>query len=171
MNTCSKCGHENRPGTLLCDKCGHMLEELLKAKETQNTIRFATPPAHVTAQLGDSPDKLVVTVPRSKNQDPIILDIKKGEFIVGRSEDDNIVDIDLVPYGAARLGVSRRHARIFLSSDAWMIEDLGSTNGSYLNRRLMSPNTPHIIRHGDELVFGKMLVQVFFSFDESTASF
>jgi pSer/pThr/pTyr-binding forkhead associated (FHA) protein len=170
MNKCSKCGHENRPGMLLCDKCGRMLEELVKAKAAQSTIRFAAPPPNVTAQL-DSPDKIVVTVPRSKNQDPIILDINQGEFVFGRCEDDNIVDVDLVPYGASRLGVSRRHARMFLSSDAWMIEDLGSTNGSYLNRRAMTANTPHIIRHGDELVFGKMLVQVFFSFDDSTASF
>jgi pSer/pThr/pTyr-binding forkhead associated (FHA) protein len=153
---------------LLCDKCGHMLEELVKAKEEQKTIRFAPPPVHVTAQL-DAPDKLVVTVPRSKNQTPIILDINQGEFAIGRGEDGNRVEIDLEPYGAARLGVSRRHARIFLSDEAWMIEDLGSTNGSYLNRRAMTPNTPHIIRHGDELVFGKMLVQVFFSSDVSTA--
>jgi pSer/pThr/pTyr-binding forkhead associated (FHA) protein len=44
-----------------------------------------------------------------------------------------------------------------------MIEDLGSTNGSYLNRRPLSPKTPHVIRHGDEVVFGKMLVQIYFS--------
>lgn len=170
MNICSKCGHDNRAGSLLCDKCGHMLEELVKAREEKQTIRFAEPPAHVTAQL-DAPDKMVVTVPRSKNQDSIILDLDKGEFFIGRNEDGFIVDINLVPYGASRLGVSRQHARIFFSSNTWMIEDLGSTNGSYLNRRHMSANTPNIIRHGDELVFGKMLVQVYFSFDDSTAGF
>ncbi|MDQ7027375.1 MAG: FHA domain-containing protein [Anaerolineae bacterium] len=147
-----------------------MLEELVKAKEEKQTIRFAEPPAHITAQL-NSPDKMVVTVPRSKNQDLIILNLDKGEFFIGRSEEGVEVDINLVPYGASRLGVSRKHARIFFSDNTWMVEDLGSTNGSYLNRRHMTANTPNIIRHGDELVFGKMLVQVYFSFDASTAGF
>jgi pSer/pThr/pTyr-binding forkhead associated (FHA) protein len=147
-----------------------MLEELVKAKADKDTIRFAEPPAHLSSQL-DSPDKMVVTVPRSKNEEPIILTLDRTEFFIGRSEDGFMVDIDLVPYGASRLGVSRQHARIFLSGSTWMVEDLGSTNGSYLNRRRMLPDTQYIIRHGDEIVFGKMLVEIYFSFDDSTAGF
>lgn len=170
MNICSKCKHQNRAGALVCDRCGHMLEELVKASLAKQTIEFAAPPAHITAEL-DVPDKLVVTVPRSKNQEPIVLDARNQDFVFGRNEEDNVVDIDLMPYGAARLGVSRQHARIFFSGNTWMIEDLSSTNGSYLNRRHMKANTPHVIRHGDELVFGKMLVQVYFSSDESISGF
>jgi pSer/pThr/pTyr-binding forkhead associated (FHA) protein len=171
MNICQKCGHTNKVGALLCDKCGHMLEELVKAKADKETIRFAEIPAHVTAHIDEIVNKMVLTVPRSKNQEPIILDLNRDEFYVGRSEDGFVVDIDLVPYGASRLGVSRQHARIFLSGTTWMIEDLGSTNGTYLNRRHMTSNTQYIIRHGDELVFGKMQVQIYFSFDDTTMGF
>lgn len=169
-NICSKCKHDNRVGVLICEQCGHMLEELSEAKQTKNTIEFAAPPPNVTAEL-NLPDRLVVTVPRSKNKEPIVLDSTRENFTFGRNEDGNIVDVDLMPYGADRLGVSRKHARIFYSGHTWMIEDLGSTNGSYLNRRPMSVNTPHVIRNGDELVFGRMLIQVYFSYDESTAGF
>ena len=167
-NICSHCKHSNRSGVLICEKCGNMLDELAKATKLKNTVEFADPPPDVTAEL-EQPDRLVVTVPRSKNKEPIVLDSSRQDFTFGRTEDGNHVEIDLVPYGAARLGVSRKHARIYYSGNTWMIEDLGSTNGSYLNRRPMTANTPHVVRHGDELVFGRMLVQVYFSADESLA--
>jgi two-component system, cell cycle response regulator len=47
------------------------------------------------------------------------------EVVLGRGSDCD-VQID-------RDSVSRRHARVFRVSDQWMVEDLGSTNGSYVN--------------------------------------
>ena len=47
------------------------------------------------------------------------------EIVLGRGSDCDI-QID-------RDSVSRRHARIFRVSDQWFVEDLGSTNGSYIN--------------------------------------
>lgn len=41
---------------------------------------------------------------------------------------------------------SRRHARIFASAGAHVLEDLGSTNGTYLNSKLVKEET---LRHGD----------------------
>ncbi len=47
------------------------------------------------------------------------------EIVVGRGSDCDI-QID-------RDSVSRRHARIYRVDDQWYVEDLGSTNGSYIN--------------------------------------
>lgn len=47
------------------------------------------------------------------------------EIVLGRGSDCD-VQID-------RDSVSRRHARVFRVNDQWMVEDLGSTNGSYVN--------------------------------------
>lgn len=47
------------------------------------------------------------------------------EMVVGRGSDCD-VQID-------RDSVSRRHARIFREGQQWFVEDLGSTNGSYIN--------------------------------------
>ena len=47
------------------------------------------------------------------------------EIVVGRGSDCD-VQID-------RDSVSRRHARIFREGQQWLVEDLGSTNGSYIN--------------------------------------
>ncbi|HEY8145024.1 MAG TPA: FHA domain-containing protein, partial [Kofleriaceae bacterium] len=47
------------------------------------------------------------------------------EIVVGRGSDCDI-QID-------RDSVSRRHARVYRVDDQWFVEDLGSTNGSYIN--------------------------------------
>jgi two-component system, cell cycle response regulator len=51
--------------------------------------------------------------------------LSRNEVVLGRGSDCDIqVDRD---------SVSRRHARVFRSTDQWMVEDLQSTNGSYVN--------------------------------------
>ncbi|MEZ4364937.1 MAG: GGDEF domain-containing protein [Kofleriaceae bacterium] len=51
--------------------------------------------------------------------------LSRSEVVLGRGADCDIqVDRD---------SVSRRHARVFRTGEQWMVEDLGSTNGSYVN--------------------------------------
>jgi len=50
------------------------------------------------------------------------------------------------------LSVSGRHARIVLNDGEAWVEDLNSTNGTYINNRLISRQT---LNHNDELVIGK----------------
>jgi len=78
----------------------------------------------------------------------------EGDVIIGKfSKETGPVDIDLsflpeAPY------VSRRHARIFLREDGkFVIEDLGSTNGTYINRgpRIVAPT---VLEDGDEITLG-----------------
>lgn len=51
--------------------------------------------------------------------------LDSDEIVVGRGADCDI-QID-------RDSVSRRHARLFRTENGWSVEDLGSTNGSYIN--------------------------------------
>jgi two-component system, cell cycle response regulator len=51
--------------------------------------------------------------------------LENDEIVLGRGSDCDI-QID-------RDSVSRRHARVYRVDDQWMVEDLGSTNGSYVN--------------------------------------
>ena len=51
--------------------------------------------------------------------------LTRNEIVLGRGADCDIqVDRD---------SVSRRHARVFRSGESWSVEDLQSTNGSYVN--------------------------------------
>ena len=49
--------------------------------------------------------------------------------------------------------VSGRHCRLERVAEGWVLEDLGSTNGTYVNRRLIG--APEILADGDEVQVGK----------------
>ncbi|MEW5985626.1 MAG: FHA domain-containing protein [Chloroflexota bacterium] len=55
--------------------------------------------------------------------------------------------------------VSRRHARLTPQSDSFLIEDLGSTNGTFVNGRRIT--TPTLLKHGDVVDFGETVSLIF----------
>ena len=54
--------------------------------------------------------------------------------------------------------VSQLHARLFRREGQYYVEDLGSTNGTYLNRRKVT--APIAIRKGDRLQVGKTVLEL-----------
>lgn len=72
------------------------------------------------------------------------------ELTVGRAEKCHVVLDD--PY------VSQVHARIFTKGDGYMVEDLGSTNGTYLNRRRLSG--PAALSRGDRVKIGRTVLEM-----------
>ena len=84
-----------------------------------------------------------------------------NESTIGRWDADNGVfpDVDLDAYDSDAK-VSRRHAKIYRSNGSYFIEDLGSTNGTYVNRgRRLLPGTPQQINDGDEVIVGKTFLR------------
>jgi pSer/pThr/pTyr-binding forkhead associated (FHA) protein len=56
--------------------------------------------------------------------------------------------------------VSRRHARISLREGNYLIEDLGSTNGTFVNRgRRLAPGDRQPLKDGDEIIVGKTFLR------------
>jgi len=52
--------------------------------------------------------------------------------------------------------VSRRHAQILMRKGEWLLEDLGSTNGTRVNDRRLGKDERVALRHGDEVHFGEV---------------
>jgi diguanylate cyclase (GGDEF)-like protein len=75
------------------------------------------------------------------------LPIERSEYIIGRS-----TECDFVLDGKE---VSRRHTRIFYENDKFKIEDLKSTNGTYLNGKRIDITDLH---HGDEIKIGDFTI-------------
>lgn len=53
---------------------------------------------------------------------------------------------------------SQLHARIFMRDEQLYVEDLGSTNGTYLNRRKVS--APMVVSRGDQIQIGSTVMEV-----------
>ncbi len=77
--------------------------------------------------------------------------IDQEELILGRDLANEIAISDPE--------VSRRHARFFVKNDNIHVEDLGSTNGTFLNGERIS--SPQQLRFGDVLTLGESIVLVF----------
>lgn len=81
--------------------------------------------------------------------------LEKPELFIGRDLSNDVVINDPE--------ISRRHARLFLQGNGYVLEDLGSTNGSFVNgQRLMGPN---LLRPGDTITFGERMSLVYESSD------
>ncbi len=83
------------------------------------------------------------------------------ESTIGRWDADNGIfpDVDLDAHDSDAK-VSRRHARIVRNNGSYFIEDLGSTNGTYVNRgRRLLPGNPQALSDGDEVIVGKTFLR------------
>ena len=83
------------------------------------------------------------------------------ESYIGRWDADNGIfpDVDLDAHDPDAK-VSRRHARIIFRNGTYTIEDLGSTNGTFVNRgRRLLPGNPQILNEGDEIIVGKTFLR------------
>lgn len=97
----------------------------------------AAPSFQLTMRIGPTPGKA--------------LQLNLPEMILGRD-----IQVDLVIQDAE---VSRRHARLTLQGNAYMIEDLGSTNGTFINGQRLT--TPHVLQPGDLIMLGEKISLVY----------
>ena len=87
--------------------------------------------------------------------------LSSDETTIGRWDADNGIfpDVDLDAHDSDAK-VSRRHARIVRNKSAYFIEDLGSTNGTYVNRgRRLLPGNAQLLNDGDEIIVGKTFLR------------
>ncbi len=77
--------------------------------------------------------------------------LEAAQISLGRDQNNDIV--------FSEIEVSRHHARLIRYEDTFLLEDLGSTNGTFVNGQRVS--APYALRPGDEIALGPNLVLVF----------
>jgi pSer/pThr/pTyr-binding forkhead associated (FHA) protein len=89
------------------------------------------------------------------------------EAVLGRADEvsGTSPDLDLTPYNALEKGVSRIHAAIRRGEDTLTLVDLGSVNGTHLNGQRLVPNQPRVLRDGDEIRLGRLVVHIYFRYN------
>ena len=163
MLKCPACGQESLEGELVCSNCGAFLrtggplhtdpldeeQEGEKAKPGQAFVppSYDTVPIGATLVLKGINDSRELAIPR-----------RLSSVLFGRNDRlaGLAVDIDLTSEDGQTRGVSRRHARVRFVNERYLIEDLESLNGTFLNRRRLVPFVPEVLRGGDELRFGSL---------------
>jgi hypothetical protein len=160
---CPNCGKPNRQNGVFCYACGQLLEPI-KA-------------SHTTKQLGDSnslpgseyfgaESVLALRVRGTSEVFEVQPQSADHEIIIGRSASSSAImpDVDLTSKQAADLGVSRMHVaiRYDASQNAVLLADLGSVNGTFINSQRVVPKEVRVLRHGDELRLGRLVLLVSF---------
>jgi hypothetical protein len=90
----------------------------------------------------------------------ISLPMAEGEYIIGREDPVSNVfpEVDMNPFDGEHLGVSRRHAQLTIEAGLVFIQDLDSTNFTFVNRQKLAPQTPTALSNGDEVRLGKLVM-------------
>ena len=180
MITCDRCKTENLDGSQYCDECGAPLRPNGRANPVQKR-----PPqdgnGHHATVAGPHPElaagrvsaglsfsalratakphaRLVIEKGRSTGKQFMLSDV---EAQIGRWDADGGIfpDVDL-DTDDPEAKVSRRHARITLSNGQYFLEDLGSTNGTFINRgKRLPPGQRQALCDGDEIIVGKTFLR------------
>lgn len=170
------------PGEMFCQNCGVQLppvastpppppapvvdthghsEPGLSPEKRQGLSSTSIPGGNVrTGQVGDQiyfSGKLVL---RNKGIE-LPLPPDQPVLVIGRTDSvqDIYPDVDLSGLDGERSGVSRRHARILQKPDGVYIEDLNSTNFTFLNHTRLQPGQPYLLKNGDEIRLGALTLE------------
>jgi pSer/pThr/pTyr-binding forkhead associated (FHA) protein len=143
---CPECGFVNSDGANYCQKCGAFLGDAREAGG-DTTIAY---------QVGETGELQPVDLERVAGEGAALViragggragetfDVAGERMAIGRSPEAEIFLDDVT--------VSRNHALLVRRRDGLYIDDLGSLNGTYVNRRRIES---HRLADGDELQVGK----------------
>lgn len=164
---CPNCGAQLEPGSSFCDMCGAPVSTAEPpAPQPPVPSPIPAPPVQPPPPPPPPPGpvisgRLVVQATNATLPFPP----GKTEILIGREDPVSNVfpDIDLTDHGGDEGGVSRRHARIILQGNQVLIEDLNSTNHTYVNQQKLTPGQPHPLNNGDEIRLGRVKLNFYTS--------
>lgn len=165
MVKCPYCHAEMMQGALFCDQCGLSLwgdaqGEVPTRKLEDESNEFSVKSGWGTATFQPA-NQVIVHI--SDSADPVTIHPAE-EFLIGRHDPatGSTPDLDLTPYGALDKGVSRIHAALRRGNEVLSIVDLDSANGTYLNGQRLAAHQPRLLRDGDEIRLGKLVLHIYF---------
>jgi hypothetical protein len=162
---CPNCERENPDTGKMCLYCGMPLTDDLRRVATRaldNTDFEEGQPRWGTARFS-SRMNLVVNVRGSKKK--FVFDADEvDELVIGRVDPDTGEEphIPLDEFDALEKGVSRRHAAIVRRDGALNIMDMGTPNGTFLNGQRLVPNQARVLRDGDDIRLGHLVLHISF---------
>ncbi len=161
---CESCKRKNRQGEIFCFACGQLLNNL----QGGSTRHFASATQELFNEEYYGRDSVVILIVEGEKTGKFEIrpQLRQNEMVLGRSAKNVAVrpEIDLAEVGGAEKGVSRLHAALSYDSAGEMIHiyDLGSANGTFINGRRLHPTERRVLRDGDELRLGRLVLRATF---------
>jgi len=142
---CPECGFQNLESAHYCSRCGALL--VTEAEPDETTQTFSAEEVHedrgdLLEELGIEGPALVIRSGGGRTGEAFTLE--RPQTTIGRSPDCDIFLDDVT--------VSRRHSVVAHGDSGFTIEDLGSLNGTFLNRSRIERG---VLENGDEVQIGK----------------
>jgi len=152
VTKCPVCNAEVEPDDTFCSSCGASLTAA-PAPVPEPAVPApaeATPLPSAPAGVGP---RLVVVASGAEIPLPA-----KAEILLGREDPISGIfpDVDMTPHGGDEGGISRRHARMIVDKGMYFVEDLDSTNYTFVNKQKLVPKTPQVVSDGDEIRLGRV---------------
>ncbi|MCC6222363.1 MAG: zinc-ribbon and FHA domain-containing protein [Thermoleophilia bacterium] len=141
---CPECGFQNLEAAKYCEKCGALL---IPDDGGETTMSFSPGETveDVLAALPElGPGRVGVVVRLGGGRAGETYALERDLLTIGRHPDCDIFLDDVT--------VSRRHARLVRRGSGYAIEDEGSLNGTFVNRRRVDSQ---LLEDGDEVQIGK----------------
>jgi pSer/pThr/pTyr-binding forkhead associated (FHA) protein len=140
---CPQCGHENPLNANFCSSCGADLDRGPDHTTATVTVPVESQLEEVRVELDDLPPGVgMLVVTRGPNSGSrFALD---EPLVTAGRHPDSVIFLDDIT-------VSRRHAEVRKVGDGYTVTDVGSLNGTYLNRQRVESAELH---DGDELQIG-----------------
>ncbi len=171
MPLCPVCGHDNTFGALVCARCFAFLSVPAPDEEapdtpqwqqtTNNVPEHIHPARHVPHRFAPlAQDNIALFI--EAQESPLIVEVK-NQILLGRHTPGSTSQpqVDLAPFDAYSKGVSRLHAAIRQVEHCLFIEDLGSTNGSWLNSVRLIPFAARALRAGDLIQLSQLQITIY----------
>lgn len=145
---CTRCGHGNPDGANFCGRCGAPIAAATDDSTLTLHVGSAEEPESESEEVAVSLDELesdqgVLVVKRGDNAGSTFL-LDKDLTAAGRHPSSDIFLDDIT--------VSRRHAEVLREGSRFVVKDVGSLNGTYVNRERVDVAE---LASGDELQIGK----------------
>jgi len=166
---CSNCKMRCTPTQLYCPRCGYILPDVLNNDPRRMATGTLIPlelgqPVLIQPGTGFFHRQARLFLHHDSGK-TLPVDVRSGIKVIGRRSNEAVAEsnlIDLSELGAKEFGVSRRHVQLSLSDESVYAIDLGSTNGTFLNRERLIPEKPYVVRNRAVLQVGVLILRVQF---------
>jgi hypothetical protein len=160
---CVNCHKKNRVNEIFCYACGQLLDPGQGKSADTHHFADATESLFSDDFFGD--DSVLTFIVRDTGERfEVRPQLRRHELVIGRSAGAGSMnpDIDLIQVDGAQFGVSRLHMaiRYEAADSAVHVYDLGSANGSFVNGQKLHPKEIRILRNGDEVRLGRLVLRI-----------